>query len=140
MSAWVRLKNLRWGTTQQYVLAFFAQLDMCFLIAEGEGVVNLFTHPCCSSMTALVKVKSRLDADVVANTLDGQKVMGQYVRVSVDDGQTACCSAMGMEEPEEKVTKLRFNLEELTKATLDRELMACGEPARTLLQEGWTLW
>ena len=140
MSAWVRLKNLRWGTTEQYVLTLFAQHDICELIAEGEAAVKLFTHHCCSSMTALVKVKSRWDADVVANTLDGKKLLGQYVRVSVSDGQTACSSAMGMEEPEEKVTKLRFNLEELTKATLDRELIACGEPARTLLQEGWTLW
>ena len=140
MSAWVRLKNLRFGTTEQYVLVLFAQHDICELIAEGEAAVKLFTHHCCSSMTALVKVKIRWDADVVANTLDGKKCLGQYVRVSVGDGQTACCSAMGMEEPEEKVTKLRFNLEELTKATLDRELIACGDPARTFLQEGWTLW
>ena len=140
MSAWVRIKNLRFGTTEQYVLILFAKHDVCELIAEESGAVKLFTHHGYSGMTAMVKVKSRWDADVVADTLDGKILMDRYVRVSVCDAQTAYCSPMGMEEEQKNVTKLRFSLEELTKATLDRELIACGNPARTLLQEGWKLW
>lgn len=80
----VRLRGLPFTATEQDVYVFFAQHDVADLIAEGPKAADLLLkangRP---SGQAIVKMKSRADAEKAQRSLSMKNIGGRYIEVFV---------------------------------------------------------
>ncbi|CAJ1415065.1 unnamed protein product [Effrenium voratum] len=85
-SAAIRLRGLPFSSTEQDVLAFFAQHDVVDRISEGPKAVSLILRASGkSSGQALVQMRDRADAELAQRVLNGQWMGTRYIEVFLND-------------------------------------------------------
>ncbi|CAK0882802.1 unnamed protein product, partial [Prorocentrum cordatum] len=84
----LRLRGLPFSVTVQDVLAFFSQHQVAECIADGAGACSLLTkangRP---SGQAVVQMRSRQDAELAKERLQGQHMETRYIEVFVYGGE-----------------------------------------------------
>lgn len=87
----MRLRGLPFSSTEQDVLAFFAQHDIVDRIMDGPNAVNLLLRSNGRpSGQAVVQMKDRVDAELAQRILGGQWMGSRYIEVFLygEDGQS----------------------------------------------------
>jgi len=83
-TATVRLRGLPFTSTEQDVLAFFAQHDVVDRIADGPKAVSLLLRSNGKpSGQAMVQMRGRADADLTQRVLHGQWMGARYIEVFI---------------------------------------------------------
>mmetsp|Transcript_23506 Transcript_23506/g.54550 ORF Transcript_23506/g.54550 Transcript_23506/m.54550 type:complete len:793 (+) Transcript_23506:108-2486(+) len=82
----IRLRGLPYQSTEQDVLAFFAQHDVVDRIADGPKAVSLLTRSNGRrSGQAIVQMRDRSDAELAQRVLNGQWMGTRYIEVFLQD-------------------------------------------------------
>lgn len=85
----IRLRGLPFTSTEQDVLAFFAQHDVVDRISDGPKAVNLLTRSNGrSSGQAVVNMRDRTDAELAQRVLNGQWMGNRYIEVFLHGDET----------------------------------------------------